>query len=83
MVELITTITTSKTYNIISFDVVGMVLELFSNVRVNIVITCDDMKQYSRVVEISGADYLLWTTDDYIIQYIITNIEMIISCPML
>ena len=80
MVELIRTITTSKTYNIISFDVVGMVLELFSNVRVNIVITCDDMKQYSRVVEISGADYLLWTTDDYIIQYIITNMETIISC---
>ena len=80
MVELITTITTSKTYNIVSFDVVSVVVDLFSNVRINVVITCDDAVEYARVVNISGADYLLWSTDDYIIQYIITNMETIISC---
>lgn len=79
MPELIQTITTTKKFSIVSFDVSGVMIYLHRRATVNVAFTCDDgNKLYSDVV-LEGEDYTNWGEDDnYINEYIALNIESIL-----
>ena len=80
MPELNQTITTNKIYNIVHYDVSGVMIHLHESASVCIVFTCDDGNQMYREVVLEGDDYTNWgEDDDYINEYIVKNIISIIS----
>ena len=80
MPELNQTITTTKNFCIVHFDVSGVMIFLHESATVCVVFTCDDGNQLYREVVLEGDDYTKWgNDDDYINEYIALNINSIIS----
>ena len=72
--------TITKTINIVSFDVSGVMIYLYERATVNVAFTCDDGNKIYRDVVLEGADYTNWGNDDnYINEYIALNINSILS----
>ena len=66
--------------NIISFDISGVRLELFTRAVVQVIFTCKDNSIIYRDVIIEGDDYLQWSSDDsFILNYIVLNANKILS----
>ena len=80
MPELIQTITSTKNFSIVHFDVSGVMVFLHQRASVCVVFTCDDGNQLYREVVLEGDDYTNWgNNDNYINEYIALNINSIIS----
>ena len=78
MPELFVDIT--KIQKIVSFDVSGIIIYLHEKAIVNVVFTCDNEYKIYRDVVLEGKDYTIWGEEDnYINEYIIYNINSIIS----
>ena len=73
------TLTVSKTTNIVKFKITNVVVTPF--VQGTLFIVLEDMngEEFPRMIVISGTDYMNWTKDDYLFNYVNSNIESIFN----
>lgn len=70
----------TREYNIVSFDISGVRIDLFKQAYISVVFTFDDGDTTHKEVLLKGYDYLLWgSDDDYITKYITENLHYILG----
>ena len=68
----------TTTYNLISFEVTNVHVEVFSCVTIYMLFKTDTGESLSKSIKLCETDYSSWGTDDnYIINYIKDNIQTI------
>ena len=73
-------ITSTTIVEIVSFDIDDVKITLFEKVWISIIINTNSAFNYRRNFELTGDDYTNWNNDDqYIIDYISTNIQAIFN----
>ena len=71
-------IITSKTFNIISYSVTNVYVELYKSVTLQILFYDDQNISYNKISCLKNSDYLGWGSDDsYLTNYITQNITSI------
>lgn len=76
IVSLPISVTTS--YNIISFDVQSVIIDLFISATLYITLHTDTGLKIPKSILLAGIDYSNWGADDnYLMNYIINNIQTI------
>ena len=68
------TITIENIINITHFEIMSISIIPYTSAKIFIILFCDQKKGYERCVNLIGADYTAWETDNYLINYIESRI---------
>ena len=68
------TITIENIINITHFEIMSISIIPYTSAKIFIILFCDQKKGYERCVNLIGADYTAWETDNYLITYIESRI---------
>ena len=71
---------TPKTFNIISYSVTNVFVQLYTSVTLQITFFDDQNIPYNKIICLKNNDYLSWGSDDsYLTNYITQNITSIFT----
>ena len=70
-------LTISKTVNIVKFKITSAVVTPFVQGTLFIVLEDSSGEEFPRLLVITGTDYMNWNTDDYLFNYVNSNISSI------
>jgi hypothetical protein len=71
-------VTSVLSYNIVSYEITGIMIDLFTSATIYINLITDNGVYLPKRVFLAGDDYFGWGADDnYLLNYIITNIQTI------
>ena len=73
-------ITITSSITIKSYYIVSVIVKLFTSVEINIIFVSETDKSYERKIILCDELYTNWgSEDDYLMEYIQTNLESIIN----
>ena len=73
-------ITITSSITIKSYYIVSVIVKLFTSVEINIIFVSETDKSYERQIILCDELYTNWgSEDDYLMEYIQTNLESIIN----
>ena len=73
-------ITITSSITIKSYYIISVIVKLFTSVEINIIFVSETDKSYERQIILCDELYTNWgSEDDYLMEYIQTNLESIIN----